>query len=565
MAWRDAVYAFRVLAKHPMASGTAVLSLAIGIGLNSTVYSVVSGVLWRSLPFVDSEHLVSIGSVTPSEPRPADVRDRLFLDLRERSQTLDSIGAFDMSGITIVAPGEPTQIACPAITAGLFEVLRVRPLLGRVFSPADYEAAHTLRVRADPSKRPPLPAVVLLSDSLWRSRFNGDRAALGSSMTVAGGDRLQIVGVMGPEMESMGIALPGQCWVPDVADRAEPLQEWRRVIGRLRPDRSIAELNAELTVIGGLPETDYATKELRTLRAIPVIDGLVGDVRTQLLFLFGAVVCVLLVTCANVVNLFLAHAAGRRNELATRVALGASRSRLIRQSLTESLILSLLGGARRLLSGGVGAARAGVAGAAPHSAARRDRCRLVHVRVHAGGVGRRRDRLRGARGDCRPTQAPRAVFGSVQAATTPRTARLRHAVTVCEIALALMLAVAVVTHGAHAAGVERDRSRLRSARRRVCIAAVAFHRASRGPGPPCGDRRTREGAARGAGGRHRTWPAWHEHGARRHHAPGDSRDLGMVNVDAVSPGYFEALGARLLAGRFFDTRDASRDQRRSSW
>ena len=181
--------------------------------------------------------------------------------------------------------------------------------------------------------------------SRWRSRFNANRAALGSYMTVAGGDRLQIVGVMGPEMESMGSALPGQCWVPDVADRAEPLQEWRRVIGRLRPDRSIAELNTELAVIGGRPETDYATKEPRTLRAILVIDSLVGDVRTQLLFLFGAVVCVLLVTCANVVNLFLAHAAGRRTELATRVALGASRTRLIRQSLIESLILSLAAGA----------------------------------------------------------------------------------------------------------------------------------------------------------------------------------------------------------------------------
>jgi predicted permease len=560
VAWRDAVYAFRVLAKHPMASGTAVLSLAIGIGLNSTVYSVVSGVLWRSLPFVDSEHLVSIGSVTPSEPRPADVRDRLFLDLGERSQTLDSIGAFDMRGITIVAPGEPTQIACPAITAGLFEVLRVRPLLGRVFSPADYEAAHTLRIRADPSKRPPLPAVVLLSDSLWRSRFNGDRAALGSYMTVAGGDRLQIVGVMGPEMESMGIALPGQCWVPDVADRAEPLQEWRRVIGRLRPDRSIAELNAELTVIGGLPETDYATKELRTLRAIPVIDGLVGDVRTQLLFLFGAVVCVLLVTCANVVNLFLAHAAGRRNELATRVALGASRSRLIRQSLTESLILSLLGG----LGGFFLAVWAlpVLVSLAPRRIPRLDAIAVdwstfaftLAVSVAVGIVCAVLAAI--------PTEkAPRAVFGSVQAATTPRTARLRHAVTVCEIALALMLAVAsslmvrtlqalnAIDLGFDPRGVVSVSlpSRFTELHEVQDFHVAIVERVKALP----------EVRAAGIG----LGPLGTSMGLGGIMLPGESRDLGMVNVDAVSPGYFEALGARLLAGRLFDTRDASRDQR----
>jgi hypothetical protein len=271
---------------------------------------VFCGAVYR---FDDSGRLVVIGSATPSEPRLASVRDPLLLDLRERSQTLESVGSFDVNVLTIVAPGEPRQVACPAITDGLFDVLRVRPVLGRVFSPADYKAAHTIRATADPSKRSPPPDTVILSDSLWRSRFNGDRNVVGSYMTAAGGERLQIVGVMGPEMEAMGIALPGQCWVPDVADRAKHLQEWRRVIGRLRLDRSVAELNAELAVIGGRPETDYATKEPRTLRAIPAIDSLVGDVRTQLLFLFGAVICVLLVTCANIVNLFLAHAAGRRN------------------------------------------------------------------------------------------------------------------------------------------------------------------------------------------------------------------------------------------------------------
>jgi putative ABC transport system permease protein len=554
--WRDMRYAFRVLAKHPIASATAVLSLALGIGLNTAVYSVVSGVLWRSLPFSESQQLVSIGTVTPSAPRPDPVRDDVLLDLRRRTNTLEALAGFSMRDLTIVHPGEPVQINCPAITEGLFEVLRVRPVLGRVFSRAEYEAAGILRTTANGSKLFPTPPVVIISDSLWRSRFGRTRAAVGSYIAVAGGDRVQIVGVMGPDMESIASILPGQCWVPAAANAPDSM--WRWVIGRLKPNRTLSDLNAELEIVAHDLGTDYATKEARALRAVNVLDRIVGDVRTQLLFVLGAAACVLLVTCANVVNIFLAHAAGRRNELVTRVALGASRVRLVRQSLTESLVISLLGGTGGFLLA-IWALPVLIA-LAPRRIPRLDAIAVDWTTFSftlaiAVGVGL----VCGGLASLPAGAPPTAVFGSVQAATTPRATRLRHAVTIGEIALALMLAVAsslmvrtlqalnAIDLGFDPRGVVSvqllDRfTQLRASQDRHMailerVKAIPEVRAAGiGLGPLLG--------GMGLGGLT---------------LPGDSRDLGLVGVDAVSPGYFEALGARLIAGRLFEDHDAVRD------
>src|SRR5688572_8554366 len=187
--WRDIVHAFRALGRHPMASATAILSLAVGIGLNSAVYSVVSGVLWRSLPFDDSEQLVTVGTVTASFPRPSQITDKLMLDVMQRAQTLQPVSGAAIHNFTIVAPGEPAQSACLAMTEGLFDVLRVRPVLGRAFTRADHDATRALRA-GNNSGRQATPSVVILGDRLWRTRFAGNPNVVGTHMTVAGGQRL---------------------------------------------------------------------------------------------------------------------------------------------------------------------------------------------------------------------------------------------------------------------------------------------------------------------------------------------------------------------------------------
>jgi predicted permease len=546
------MYAIRVLRRHPASSALAIVSLALGIGLNTAVFSVVESVLWRSLPFPESERLVSVGPVPPSGHQPVQMLSRTFLDLQDRARTFDALAAGAIQAVTIVDPGEPSQVGCLAVSERFFDVLGAKPALGPGFSPADFDAAFAGRGSPDGPVR--TPGAIVLGDTLWRTRFGSDPAVVGKQIRVTGGDRIQVVGVMGPELQSVGRAVPGQCWFPDVPDAAQGAWRPRIVVGRLAEGRSIGEANAELEVIGRSLGEVEASGDRDTLRAVGMVDGMVGQVRTQLLFLFGAVICVLLVTCANVANLFLAHAAGRRAELATRVALGASRGRLVRQSLTESLVISLVGG----LSGFVLAIWA-----VPLlvSLAPADLPRLRQIGIDWAtfaftlGISVAVGLLCGLLASLPARSSPRTLFGAVQAVTTPRAMRIRRAVTVCEVALALMLAVAAslmvrtvqalgaIDLGFDPAGVVA--ADLRSTGRDFAV-TQEFHlavieRVKALPGV--------RAAGIGMG------PLFGSMFTGGLVVPGNKRDFGLVRVDAVSPGYFEALGASLLAGRFFESRD----------
>ena len=537
-----------------MASATAVLSLAIGIGLNSAVYSVVSGVLWRSLPLADSDRLVMIGPVSASGREPGAISTALFLDLQREARSFEAIAAGAISPLTIVEPGEPGQVSCLAVTREFFEVLRARPALGRAFTQADYDAALAARGSADAP--PAIPAVVLLSDTLWRQRFGGDRRVVDTELRVAGGGRIQVAGVMPREVEeALQRAVPGQCWFPDVPDAAQGMWRPRLVIGRLAPGRSLAAANAELEVLGGNLEPDSFTKEAQVLRAMGMLDRIVGRAQTQLIFLFGAVICVLLVTCANVVNLFLAHAAGRRDELATRVALGASRMRLVRQLLTESLVISLLGGALGFILA-VWAVPVLIA-LAPPAIPRLQQITVdwstfmftLAVAVIIGLVC-------GVVASIPARHAPKSPAGPVKA--TPRVNRFRQGVAVCEIALALMLAVAGTlmvrtVRALDAIDLGFDPSAVVSADLNSSVddmreaqdrQTAIIERVKALPGVQAAG----IGIGPLAGGMFIGGLV----------VPGQPRTFDMVRVDAVSPGYFEALGARLKAGRFFEPRDATR-------
>jgi putative ABC transport system permease protein len=554
---RDATYALRVLRRHPAASATAILSLAIGIGLNSAVYSVVGGVLWRSLPFTDSDRIVSIGSVTRSGNDAGIMTAKSFLDLQRRSQAFDRIAAAAFRPTVVIEPGEPAQVTCMGVSPGFFELLGARPILGRTFTQEDYDGAAAYRAITDKTSLGPSSPTVVLSHELWRGRFGGNANIVGTDMRVSDGQRVRIIGVVGRELETAGPGIRSDCWYAQTPQESHGSWMSYTVLAHLAPGKSLDEANTELAVIASNLGTDFFTKESLTLRAARLVDRMVARVRTQLIFLYGAVVCVLLVTCANVVNLFIAHAAGRRDELATRVALGASRGRLVRQLLTESLVVSVIGGALGFLL--VLRAVPLLLAMAPTNV---PRLKDISVDWTTFGftfavslvVGLSCGLL--ASLSTRPR--PRTLFGAAQSATTPRAIRLRRAVTICEVALALMLAIAaslmvrtvaalnaidlgfdprsVVSADLQARGTDMATSQdIHNAIAERVRALPGVRAAGVGVGPLVG--------GMGIGGLR---------------LPADTRVFDSVRVDAVSPGYFEALGARLLEGRFFEPRDAVR-------
>jgi putative ABC transport system permease protein len=554
--WRDVMYAVRILLRHPAWAATAVVSLAVGIGLNSAVFSVVSGVLWRDLPFPESDRLVLVGQFTAADTQPSWVSSTVLTDIQQQSRTLDRVGGGAFRTITTLEP-EPTELRCLAVTVGFFETLGARPAIGRELNEADYAVSIAHWARQTKPRARPEPAVVLLSHTIWQRQFLGDPNVLGRRLRLAGGNSVEVVGVMGPEMETLSAFMQTQCWYPEAPDPLQPRAGIYTVIGRLAPGVSIEQASAELEIMGQAAVTPGFKGEPRVLRPMAVLDRIVGRVETQLTFLFWAVVCVLLVTCANVANLFLAHATGRRDELATRTALGATRARLVRQTLTESLLISLVGGGCGFLLAVWGVPL--LVAMAPQDVPRLEQIGVdwttfAFTAIVSGAVGM----LCGLVASMPARRPTTQIHGSVRV-TAPGTSRFRQGLTVCEIALALMLVVAatLMVRTVRALGAIElgfDPTQVISAplpssipldllRSRELHAAViervkalpGVRAAGIGGGPLSGGGMFTEGLV----------------------ASGNPRTFDTVRVDAVSPGYFEALGARLVAGRFFESSDTS--------
>ncbi|MCZ6915248.1 MAG: ABC transporter permease [Gemmatimonadetes bacterium] len=331
---QDLHYAIRSLKRQPAFTAVVILTLALGIGANAAIFSVVDGILLRSLPYHEPDRLVRIwGADQTGEERFLEVAYQDFEAFRDDSRSFSGIGAFSEAPHDLVdAFGNPTEVRVARVTAGLFATLGVQPALGRPFLPDD--ARRQIRV-------------LILSHALWQSRYGADAAVLGRTITIRGRG-FEIVGVMPP-----GFRYPDSAdlWLPLVPQDQDDDREFH-VIGRLAPGRTVAQASSDVERIAArLAETTPATNEDLTAWVQPMHDMLVREVRTPLLVLLGAVGFVLLIVCANVANLLLARGASREHELAIRTAIGASRGRILRQLLTESVLLAGIGGAVGILLG----------------------------------------------------------------------------------------------------------------------------------------------------------------------------------------------------------------------
>ena len=334
MLWQDLRYGLRMLAKNPGFSVLVVLTLALGIGANTAIFSVVSAVLLRPLPFPEPDRLVAILHVdlrTGETGRALSYPD--FADLRAESKTLESAAAYDEGSATMTGMADPVHLTMGICSADMFHVLREPPMLGREFTAAEDK---------------PGTHVVMLSYRLWKTRFGGNPKVTDKQI-VLDGQPYVVAGVMPAEFQFPLDTQPVDLWttmaVEGAENQAERGSHFLRVIGRLSSGATYEAANAETAGISALLEKQYQDTNGHWGMAVrPEIQELVGNVRPALLMVVGAVGFLLLIACANAANLLLARAAGRQREMAIRASLGAGKRRILRQLLTESVMLSVAGG-----------------------------------------------------------------------------------------------------------------------------------------------------------------------------------------------------------------------------
>jgi putative ABC transport system permease protein len=341
---QDIRHAFRLFVRTPVVTATALITIALGVGGSTAVFSVVYAVMLRPLPYPAPDRLVEFFEDNPRANRPMfRVSTLNYLSWAERATSTEALAAFAGADVTLTDQGEPERLPGSAITASMFGVLGLPPLAGRGFRAED--------------ERPGAPRVAVIAEALWRRRFGGDAAIVGQSITL-NGERHQVVGVVPRAFREVGrsqMASAGgpQIFVPLTIDAARESRGNHvvRVVGRLRPGVSLDRARDEMRRIAAAMEREFpATNKDWGVRLETVYDSMLDSrVRSSLLVLFGAVGMVLLIACANVANMLLARAVSRQPELALRTALGAGRSRLVRQLVTESVCLATVSGACGLL------------------------------------------------------------------------------------------------------------------------------------------------------------------------------------------------------------------------
>lgn len=325
---RDLRYALRSLRKSPGFTVAAILTLALGFGATTAVFTIVNGVLLRPLPFPDSGRLflISYQSKERTTDNQPGLYDTNYLEYQRQNQTFEKIATFNEDSAALTGAGAATRVPTALVTSSFFSVLQVSPAIGRTFSPEE--------------EQPGRSKVAVLSDGIWRSRFNADPNILGKTITLDG-TSCSVIGIM---PASFSYPHDAAMWLP-LEVGGDPHNTYiRTVIGRLRPSATQNKAKAELEALARhWPPVPGTSRENMVAEVLPMKDLLVGNIRKSLLIFMGAVAFLLLIACANVANLLLMRGTSRQRELAVRNALGASRWRVIRQLLTESTVLSLGG------------------------------------------------------------------------------------------------------------------------------------------------------------------------------------------------------------------------------
>src|SRR5580692_11479097 len=332
--WQDLQYGWRMLRRNPGFSLVAILTLAIGIGANAAMFSVINTVLLRPLPFPDAQRIVFVWNTDPNRnvfrgvASPAE-----FLDWRDQNHSFEELSAWRSWFYNLTGTDEPEQVFGVHASANFLRLFGVKPILGREFIPEEDQVGHD--------------QVAIITYGLWQRRFGGDPTIVGKNILLDE-KPFTVVGVLPRGFSLFGTSRQFDVWMPMALDRAQLHREDHSVIvfGRLRKGVTLAQAQAEMETIKARLKLQYPGIDQQDgVHVVAFREDLARNIKPGLLVLLGAVVLVLLIACVNVANLVLARAATREREITLRATLGAGRGRIIRQLLTESALLALIGGA----------------------------------------------------------------------------------------------------------------------------------------------------------------------------------------------------------------------------